>query len=53
LKTTAISAAELFEGAFSIIGRRGEVEAVSRTLEHLELLDLSIPVCEKYGRLTN
>jgi tRNA(fMet)-specific endonuclease VapC len=53
LKTTAISAAELFEGAFSFRGRRGEVEVVRATLEHLELLELSIPVCEKYGRLTN
>jgi len=53
LKTTAISAAELFEGAYSTKGRRGEVEVVRATLEHLELLELSIPVCEKYGRLTN
>ena len=53
MKTTAISAAELFEGAYSTKGRRGEVEVVSATLEHLELLELSIPVCEKYGRLTN
>jgi len=53
LKTTAISAAELFEGTFSIRGRQGEVEVVRATLEHLELLELSIPVCEKYGRLTN
>ena len=53
MKTTAISAAELFEGAFSFRDRRGEVEVVRATLEHLELLELSIPVCEKYGRLTN
>src|SRR5207249_10644030 len=53
LKTTPISAAELFEGAYSIRGRKGEVEVVRATLEHLELLELSIPVCEKYGRLTN
>ena len=26
---------------------------VRATLEHLELLELSIPVCEKYGSLTN
>ena len=53
MKTTAISAAELFEGAYSIRGRRGELEVVRATLEHLELLELSIPVCEKYGSLTN
>src|SRR5205807_6771909 len=43
----------LVEGAYSTKGRRGEVEVVRATLEHLELLELSIPVCEKYGRLTN
>ena len=53
MKTTPISASELFEGAYSIRGRKGEVEVVRATLEHLELLELSIPVCEKYGRLTN
>ena len=53
MKTTPISAAELFEGAYSIKGRKGEVEVVRATLEHLELLALSITVCEMYGRLTN
>jgi tRNA(fMet)-specific endonuclease VapC len=53
LTTTPISAAEIFEGAFSSKGRKGEYERVDGLLKHLELLDLSLDVCEKYGRLLN
>ena len=53
LTTTAISAAELFEGAYSTRGRKGDLEQVRSTLEHMELLELSLPVCERYGRLAN
>lgn len=53
MRTTAVSAAELFEGAYSTKGRKGEVERVRATLEHLELLELSLPVCERYGKLAN
>ncbi len=53
LRTTAVSAAELIEGAYSTRGRKGEVERVRATLEHLELLKLSLPVCERYGKLAS
>ena len=52
LTTTAISAAELFEGAYSTRGKR-DLEQVRSILEHMQLLDLSIPVCERYGKLVN
>ena len=53
LTTTPISAAEVYEGAFSPKSRRGEVERVDGLLRHLELLDISLGVCQRYGRLTN
>ena len=53
LTTTAISAAELYEGAYSIRGGKGDLDEVRSTLEHLELLELSLQVCERYGKLTN
>jgi tRNA(fMet)-specific endonuclease VapC len=53
LTTTAISAAELYEGAYSTKAKRGDIAQVRSTLEHMELLDLSLEVCEKYGRLAN
>jgi len=53
LTTTPISAAELFEGALSGKSRRGEYERVDGLLRHLELLEFSLTVCEKYGRLVN
>ena len=53
LTTTAISAAELYEGAYSTRGRKGDLDQVRTTLEHLELLELSLQVCERYGKLTN
>jgi tRNA(fMet)-specific endonuclease VapC len=53
LTTTAISAAELFEGAYSTRGRKGDLDQVKSTLEHLELLELSMHVCERYGKLAN
>ena len=52
LTTTAISAAELFEGAYSTKGKK-DLEQVRSILEHMQLLELSIPVCERYGRLVN
>ena len=53
ITTTAINAAELYDGAYSTKGRKTEVERVRGLLEHLELLDFSLPVCEKYGRIVN
>ena len=53
ITTTPVNAAELFEGAYSTKTRRVEVERVRGLLEHLELLELSLDVCEKYGRLVN
>lgn len=53
LTTTPISAAELFEGAYSPRRKSGELERITGLLEHLELLDLSLEVCEKYGRIVN
>ena len=53
ITTTPVNAAELFDGAHSTKGRRSEAERVRGLLEHLELLELSLDVCEKYGRLVN
>src|SRR6266699_3699044 len=53
ITTTPVNAAELYDGAFSTKSRRTEAERVRGLLEHLELLELSLSVCEKYGRLTN
>jgi tRNA(fMet)-specific endonuclease VapC len=53
LTTTPINAAELFEGALSTKTRRGDYERVDGLLRHLELLEFSFAVCEKYGRLVN
>jgi tRNA(fMet)-specific endonuclease VapC len=53
ITTTPVNAAELYDGAFSTKSRRTEAERVRGLLEHLELLELSLAVCEKYGRLTN
>lgn len=51
LTTTPINAAELFKGAYLAKGRKAEVAKAKGMLEHLELLDLSVAVCEKYGSL--
>jgi tRNA(fMet)-specific endonuclease VapC len=53
LTTTPVNAAELFDGAFSPRGKKGEVAKVRGMLERLELLEMSYSVCEKYGRLVN
>jgi len=53
LTTTPVSAAEAYEGVFSPRSRKGEFERVDGLLRHLELLNVSLAVCEKYGRLTN
>jgi tRNA(fMet)-specific endonuclease VapC len=53
LTTTPISAAEAYEGVFSPKSRKGEFERIDGLLRHLELLDVSLAVCEKYGRLMN
>ncbi|OLE90888.1 MAG: hypothetical protein AUF79_07925 [Crenarchaeota archaeon 13_1_20CM_2_51_8] len=53
LTTTPLNAAELFEGVFSPKSRKAEYERVDGLLRHLELLELSLAVCEKYGRLLN
>ena len=53
LTTTPISAAELFEGVLTAKSRKGEYERVDGLLRHLELLEFSLTVCEKYGRLVN
>jgi len=53
LSTTPLNVAELFEGVFSPKSRKGEYERVDGLLRHLELLEFSLAVCEKYGRLEN
>jgi tRNA(fMet)-specific endonuclease VapC len=53
ITTTPVNAAELFDGAYSTKSRRTETERVGGLLEHLELLEFSLAVCEKYGRLVN
>ena len=53
LTTTAISAAELFKGAYRAKERKGELAKARSILEYLELLELSVPACETYGRLMN
>jgi predicted nucleic acid-binding protein len=53
ITTTRVNAAEFYDGAYSTKGRRTEAERVRRLLEHLELLEVSPGVCEKYGRLVN
>ena len=53
ITTTPVNAAELFDGAYSTKSRRTETERVGGLLEHLELLEVSLAVCEKYGRLVN
>jgi len=53
ITTTPVNAAELFDGAYSTKSRRTETERVEGLLEHLELLEVSLAVCEKYGRLVN
>ncbi|HEY4823048.1 MAG TPA: type II toxin-antitoxin system VapC family toxin [Candidatus Bathyarchaeia archaeon] len=53
LTTTPINAAELFKGAYSAKEKRSEVGKARGILEYLELLDMSIPVCETYGRLVS
>lgn len=52
LTTTPVTAAELFEGAYSS-KKKNEPERVKNLLEHLELLELSIDACERYGRIFN
>jgi len=53
LTTTPLSAAELFEGAYSPRRKKGDLEEVKGILEHLEQLELSLEVCENYGRIIN
>ncbi len=53
LTTTAISAAELFEGAYASSRRAVEAAKVREILGRVELLELSLPVCEIYGKLVN
>ena len=53
ITTTPVNAAELYDGAYSTKSRRTQVEKVGGLLEHLELLEVSLVVCEKYGRLVN
>ncbi len=53
LTTTAISAAELFKGAYRAKERKSELAKARSILEYLELLELSVPACETYGRLMN
>ena len=51
--TTPINAAELLERVYSPKSRKGDSERVEGLLKHLELLEISLIVCEKYGRLVN
>ena len=53
LTTTPINAAELFKGAYSAKAKKAEVAKAKGILDHLEILELSVAVCEKYGSLIN
>ncbi len=53
LTTTPINAAELFKGAYRSKNRTSELAKVKMILEYLDLLQLSLPVCEKFGKLVN
>jgi tRNA(fMet)-specific endonuclease VapC len=53
ITTTPVNAAELYDGAYSTKSRKTETERVGGLLEHLDLLEVSLAVCEKYGRLVN
>ena len=53
ITTTPVNAAELYDGAYSTKSGRTEANRVGGLLEHLELLEVSLAVCEKYGRLVN
>ncbi len=53
LSTTPITVAELYKGAYASKKKREEVRKITEILQHLEILDLSIPVCERYGVTIN
>ncbi len=45
--------AELYKGAYASSRKREEVRKITEILQHLEILDLSVPVCERYGVTVN
>jgi len=53
LTTTPVSVAELFKGAYSAREWKSEIAKVNSILDYLEIIPLSVPACEKYGRLIN
>jgi tRNA(fMet)-specific endonuclease VapC len=53
LSTTPITACELFKGAYRSRRRDVEVEKVRKVLAYLSLLDFSVEVCERFGKLVN
>jgi tRNA(fMet)-specific endonuclease VapC len=53
ITTTPINAAELYDGAYATKSRRVETGRVRGLLEHLELLEVTLAVCERYGKLGN
>lgn len=53
LSTTPITVAELYKGAYASKSKRQEVRKITEIIQHLEILDLSIPVCERYGVTIN
>lgn len=53
ITTTPITVAELYKGAYSSKRKRDEVRKITEVLQHLELLELSISVCERYGVTVN
>ncbi|MFQ6105647.1 MAG: type II toxin-antitoxin system VapC family toxin [Candidatus Hydrothermarchaeaceae archaeon] len=53
LTTTPITACELFKGAYRSERRDIQLKKVKGLLRYLEILDFSIDVCERYGKLVN
>ncbi len=51
ITTTPISACELFEGAYKSKKVGKEVGKVTEILRRVKLLDFSLEVCERYGKL--
>jgi tRNA(fMet)-specific endonuclease VapC len=50
--TTAISASELFEGAYNSKEKEKETKNVRELLGRIQLLDFDIGACERYGQLS-
>ena len=53
ITTTAITASELFEGAYGSRQPEKEVSKAKAIIQRIELLEFTLDVCEKYGKLSS